>query len=65
MGGKCVLCGYNKSKRALHFHHLDPNEKDFGISAEGTTKTWKSVQEELSKCQLVCSNCHSELHDAM
>ena len=31
-GGKCCRCGYNKSIRALEFHHLDPNEKDFGIS---------------------------------
>ena len=29
-GGKCQYnnCGYNKCKRALEFHHLDPNEKD-------------------------------------
>jgi hypothetical protein len=24
-GGKCIICGYNKSIRALQFHHLDPS----------------------------------------
>ena len=33
-GGKCERCGYNKSMRALEFHHLDPSEKDFGISKQ-------------------------------
>ena len=28
-GGKCCRCGYDKSFRALEFHHLDPNEKRF------------------------------------
>lgn len=23
-GGACVLCGYSRCARALHFHHLDP-----------------------------------------
>lgn len=28
-GGKCIVCGYNKSIRALQFHHLDPTQKDY------------------------------------
>jgi hypothetical protein len=23
-GGRCALCGYDRSLAALHFHHLDP-----------------------------------------
>ena len=34
-GGKCEICGYNKCISALEFHHLNPNEKDFGIGAKG------------------------------
>lgn len=37
-GGKCSVCGYNKCRAALEFHHTNPNEKDFGISAKGYTR---------------------------
>ncbi len=28
LGGKCKLCGYNKCKQALEFHHINPEEKN-------------------------------------
>ena len=31
-GGKCEKCGYDKCIDALEFHHIDKNEKNFGIS---------------------------------
>lgn len=60
-GGKCQLCGYNKSIAALDFHHLDPSKKDFAI---GNTPihNWEKVLEESKKCILVCANCHREIH---
>jgi hypothetical protein len=61
-GGKCTTCGYNKCIASLDFHHLDPNEKDFGISAKGLTRSFEKVKVELDKCILLCSNCHRELH---
>jgi len=60
-GGKCSICGYDRCLQALVFHHLDPSKKDFSISGNHT-RSWKSVREELDKCVLVCSNCHSEIH---
>lgn len=62
-GGKCQICGYNKSKNALHFHHLDPNEKDFSIS--GKSLSFDKLKTEVDKCILVCSNCHSEIHEGL
>ena len=62
-GNKCQICDYNKCYSALEFHHLDPKEKDFGISAKGYTRSWDKVKEELDKCIMVCANCHRELHD--
>lgn len=62
-GGKCQICGYNKCVRSLQFHHLDPNEKDFGIS--GGTKSFEKLKPELDKCILVCANCHGEIHDGL
>lgn len=64
-GGSCQKCGYNRCVAALDFHHLDPEEKDFGISAKGYTRAWDKVKEELDKCILVCSNCHRELHQEL
>ena len=64
-GGCCSVCGYSKSVSALHFHHLEPNEKDFGLSANGVTRSWERVRKELDKCILICANCHAELHEEL
>ena len=59
LGGKCALCGYDKCPAALDFHHPDGREKDFSISSK---TSWKAIQTELSKCDLLCANCHREVH---
>lgn len=61
-GGCCQVCGYNKCSRALEFHHLDPNTKEFGISKDGQTRGWTRVKKELDKCAILCANCHREVH---
>ncbi len=63
-GGKCERCGYNKCNRALEFHHLDPTQKDFGIS-KNLNKDFDILKQEISKCILVCSNCHAEIHNEL
>lgn len=60
-GGRCFICGYNKCKQVLEFHHVR-GKKDFGISAKGYTRSWQKVKSELDKCVLVCANCHREIH---
>ena len=60
-GGKCQKCGYNSCLRALEFHHLDPTQKDFGIS-KTITKNIQTLKLEVDKCVLLCSNCHAEEH---
>jgi hypothetical protein len=64
-GSKCERCGYCKTISALQFHHIDPNEKDFGISAQGRCRSWEKVKAELDKCIMVCANCHREIHDGL
>ena len=59
-GGACERCGYDTTTKALDFHHLDPNKKDFTIS-NGNFKLTEAI-EESKKCVLICSNCHRELH---
>ena len=62
-GGKCEICGYNKCYGALHFHHLNSDKKDFDIS--GKSLSFERLKAEADKCILVCSNCHSELHNSI
>ena len=62
-GNKCEICGYDKCRQALEFHHKDTTLKDFGISAKGYTRAWKNIKNELDKCIMVCANCHRELHN--
>lgn len=62
-GGECTLCGYNKYHGALDFHHRDPSQKKFGLGK--ITRNWDDVVAEARKCDLVCANCHRELHASM
>lgn len=62
-GGKCVVCGYCRSDKALVFHHIDPSEKDFGIS--NVTKSFDNMKSELDKCVLLCNRCHTEVHEGI
>jgi hypothetical protein len=63
-GGKCSACGYSENLAALTFHHMDPKEKKFKLDLRSlSNRTLQSAFSELSKCVLVCSNCHAELHN--
>lgn len=62
-GGKCSTCGYNKSYAALTFHHRDPTVKELKLDIRGlSNRKWSKILEELDKCDLVCFNCHMEIH---
>lgn len=61
-GSKCGICGYNKTLKALEFHHLDPNEKDFTFSKWDKVAKWEKLVDEVKKCVLICANCHREVH---
>jgi hypothetical protein len=61
-GGECCRCG-EKSIYALVFHHRCPDAKEYQI--EGMLKAqkrWSDIELELDKCDLVCENCHREIH---
>lgn len=65
-GGKCELCGYNKTLSSLDFHHIDKNTKKFGISnGYYHSKAKEEILKEVKKCVLLCSNCHHEVHDGI
>jgi hypothetical protein len=60
-GGKCSKCGYDKCIAALQLHHTDPSQKEFSLSSYQSTK-WSDYKKEADKCELLCANCHAELH---
>lgn len=65
-GGKCEICGYNKDcPSSFHFHHKNPSEKSFGIGSKGITRKLELLKQEVDKCQLLCANCHAEVHESL
>ena len=58
----CDICGYNKCASALEWHHPNKN-KEGDPSSLLKLKGWGAYIEEITKCQLLCSNCHKELHN--
>ena len=62
-GSCCEICGYSKNIAALQFHHLNPEEKDSQMDMRKLSNSkWDWCLAELAKCQVVCGNCHAELH---
>lgn len=60
LGGKCGKCGADEN---LQFHHMDPKEKLFDITAK-SSKPWEQLLVELKKCELRCVECHKKEHAA-
>jgi Pyruvate/2-oxoacid:ferredoxin oxidoreductase delta subunit len=63
----CEICGYNKCMGALDFHHPDSDDKDFILSSivvvyKSVSDLKEKIENELDKCQVVCKNCHAEIH---
>jgi len=60
LGGKCEKCGYEKNCAALVFHHPDNVKKEPVNSVMGCK--WEHIKEAIRYCNLLCANCHRELH---
>lgn len=62
LGGKCSICGYSKNYACLDFHHKNPKEKKFEPKSIFRMKDKAKIESEISKCILVCKNCHGDIH---
>lgn len=63
-GGRCERCGYRRNEAALAFHHLEPADKSFPLDIRHCSDTsWDALLAEARKCQLLCLNCHAEIHN--
>lgn len=47
----------------IDFHHRDPAEKEMSIAVI-VRRSWsyKRLDAEIAKCDLLCRNCHAKLH---
>ena len=63
-GGRCAICGYDKNLAALVFHHIDAEAKDFKLDMRSlSNRKLAPILDEISKCILLCANCHAEIHN--
>lgn len=60
MGGKCRTCGGVFPLAVYDFHHL--GDKDYSPSNLMNNGSIKDIARELSKCVLLCANCHRIEH---
>jgi 5-methylcytosine-specific restriction endonuclease McrA len=56
---ECFSCGLTDFDK-LTFHHKNPKEKKFTISGVKTGKTITQIKDEISKCVILCVDCHRE-----
>ena len=55
LGGACVRCGATDH---LEIDHIDRQVKAFEVSASARSMRPDKLWAEVSKCQLLCTNCH-------
>jgi hypothetical protein len=60
----CAICGYDKCDSALHFHHVNNEDKKYRLAMSKLLgKSETNITEELNKCILLCCLCHNEIHE--
>lgn len=58
----CCLCG-ESDEVCLDFHHVDPTQKEYDITAlASSNQSAAKLSEELKKCVVACRNCHAKIH---
>ena len=58
---KCMMCGISSDMPIYELHHHDQAGKETNVSSI-MHHGWKKIEQELSKCILLCSNCHRIVH---
>ena len=62
LGGECMDCGGKFPPPVYDFHHLNPKEKEFNLGDILRRKDFSTIEKELTKCVLLCANCHRIRH---
>jgi hypothetical protein len=58
---KCKKCGIDHPA-VLEFHHLDPSIKEGNLSGMWKSHSINTIEREIEKCVVLCSNCHKIEH---
>jgi hypothetical protein len=58
---KCLYCTESRFW-VLEFHHRDPSIKDKAVADMLITASRERVIKEIEKCDVICANCHKDLH---
>ena len=58
INSSCKDCD-SADPRVLEFDHL--GDKKFNVSKAigNSTRSWKTIEKEIAKCEIVCANCHT------
>ncbi len=68
LGGECLKCGFaynGKNACSFQFHHVNPATKVFPLTASKLLDvSWDEIIDEVLKCELVCANCHFQIHSS-
>jgi hypothetical protein len=59
LGGVCAVRGCGETRK-LEIDHKDPSKKSFTVGNALSGWSWKRIQKELKKCQLLCRKHHNE-----
>lgn len=58
---QCCFCN-EKDSCCLDFHHVNPQDKEFAVSDMARGYGIDALKKEISKCIVVCANCHRKIH---
>lgn len=58
---KCKKCEESRPQ-CLDFHHRDPKNKEFTIGQNVNNHSKEQILKEIAKCDVLCKNCHANLH---
>lgn len=61
---RCARCP-ESNPVCLDFHHIDKDEKDLNLNSainHGWSK--QHILDEISKCEVLCANCHRKEHQS-
>ena len=56
----CEICGYKKYSGALQFDHIIRSDKYKPVSQMTNDYSLEDIKKEISKCRVLCANCHAE-----
>ena len=62
-GSRCARCSYRRNSAARTWHHRSPADEGFDLDLRAfSNRSQVELEAEAAKCDLLCANCHAEVH---